>query len=105
MVDGFKRKLHRFQEIVYDYVAILSFTLYLFVLFGLSVAAPQYLDWLDYGIKIYVCTFLIIRFNPFRHYYEFTDLDRKIVFTAAMLLLTSTFLGAFLPDLLSHFTL
>lgn len=95
-------KVRHFQEIVYDYVTFFSFLLYLVVFFGLSISAPQYLNWLDYGIKFYVCIFLIFRFNPFRKFIHFTTLDRKIVFTAAILLMTSTFLGTFLSGFLSH---
>lgn len=94
--------IHRFQEILYDYITFFSFFLYIVVLFGLSVSAPQYLKLLDNAIKLYVCLFLIIRFNPFRKYIEFTALDRKVIFTSGIFILASTFLGTFLPDFIRH---
>jgi hypothetical protein len=39
---------------------------------------------------------LIWRFNPFRTYYEFTDLDRKIAFSSGLFILTTTTLNKYL---------
>ena len=36
------------------------------------------------------------RFNPFRTYYEFTELDRKIAFSAGAFILTTTVLNQYL---------
>lgn len=71
---------------------IFIFVSYLFVFaatFGLSKYAPQYLSFIDYYVKIYVCLFLIIRFNPLRRV-KFTELDRKIAFSAGLFILTTT---------------
>lgn len=100
------KHLHNAQLIVFDYIIFASYTLYLVAYFGLSVTAPQYLAKLDYFLKLYVSVFLVVRFNPFRDNVPFTRLDKKIVFSAAMLLLTSTFLGTFwgkLGEFLGHF--
>ena len=40
-------------------------------------------------MKYYVSIFLIIRFNPFTNSH-FTEFDRKIVFSSAIFLLTTT---------------
>ena len=68
---------------------------------GLSTSAPKYLDSLDYYVRIYICLFLIWRFNPFRMYYEFTDLDRKIAFSAGVFILTTTFLNQYVEEVKS----
>ena len=39
------------------------------------------------------------RFNPLRTHYEFTDLDRKIAFSAGMFILTTTALNQYLDYL------
>ena len=88
----FHKKLHKIQEKIFGYITFAAFLLYLVIFFGLSISAPKYLIWLDRFIRVYVCGFLIYRFNPFRENVQFTSLDQKIVFTAAMLLVTSTFL-------------
>jgi hypothetical protein len=59
------------------------------IIFGISRRAPEYLETLQYWVKIYVSLFLIIRFNFLRKV-QFTDLDRKIAFTAGLFLLTTT---------------
>jgi hypothetical protein len=56
---------------------------------GLSTNAPQYLDDLQYYVKMYVSLFLIIRFNPFRKV-QFTELDGRIAFSAGVFLLATT---------------
>jgi hypothetical protein len=38
------------------------------------------------------------RFNPLRGHYEFTDLDRKIAFSAGLFILTTTALNKYLTS-------
>ena len=50
-------------------------------------------------VKLYVCAFLLIRFRPFlRKPLEFTELDRKVVFSAGMFLLASSLLTSYASD-------
>jgi len=88
-----KKILHKLQEIFFDIFTYISFLLLLLSSFGLSIT---YLYSLDYYIRIYICLFLIWRFNPFRKYYEFTELDRKIAFSAGLFILTTTTLNKYL---------
>ena len=67
--------------------------------FGLSQTAPNYLQSLDYYVRVYICLFLIWRFNPLRTHYEFTDLDRKIAFSAGVFILTTTALNQYIEQL------
>ena len=85
----FNKDLHRFQNHIYDIVVYITWLLYIIVALGLSANAPQYLDDLQYYIKLYVSLFLIIRFNPFRRV-KFTGLDAKIAFSAGIFLITTT---------------
>jgi hypothetical protein len=66
---------------------------------GLSTSAPQYLDNLDYYVRIYICLFLLWRFNPFRKLDKFTNLDRRIAFSAGLFILTTTALNKYLLDI------
>lgn len=89
-----------FNESVY-FVHDKFFTGFLFIsyilifasFFGLSNSAPEYLATLDYYIRVYTCLFLIWRFNPFRTLDKFTELDRKITFSAGLFILTTTALN------------
>jgi hypothetical protein len=89
-------KLHRIQDTFYNYAINASYLLIIFSFMGISTLAPIYLNYLDYYIRIYICLFLMWRFHPFCANYEFTDLDRKIAFSAGVFILTTTALNEYL---------
>jgi hypothetical protein len=95
----FIEKLNSIQERFFNIFIILSYALIFISFFGLSDSAPKYLESVDYYVRIYICLFLIWRFNPFRKVYKFTDLDRKIAFSAGLFILTTTALNQYLIDL------
>ena len=90
--------LHKYQERIFNLVFYFSYLLIVLSALGLSTSAPNYLASLDYYVRVYICLFLIWRFNPLRSYYEFTDLDRQIAFTAGVFILTTTALNEYLED-------
>lgn len=91
-----KKRLNNFQERIFDIATYLTYFLIIISSLGLSETAPQYLDTLDHHLRIYICLFLVWRFNPLRSSYEFTNLDRKIVFSAGIFILTTTVLNEYL---------
>ena len=93
-----KQEIHSWQEKLFTTFIYASYILIILSSLGLSQWAPKYLDNLDYYIRIYICLFLIWRFNPLRTRYEFTDLDRKIAFSAGVFILTTTALNKYLDD-------
>jgi hypothetical protein len=93
-----KQQLHNFQENLFNIFIYVSYILMILSAFGLSQTAPTYLQSLDYYVRIYICLFLIWRFNPFRRHYEFTDLDRKIAFSAGVFILTTTALNQYIEE-------
>jgi cytochrome c biogenesis protein CcdA len=96
-----KRQLHYWQDRLFSIFIYTSYFLIIVSSLGLSQTAPKYLQYLDYYIRIYICLFLIWRFNPLRKYYEFTDLDRKIAFSAGVFILTTTALNQYLEQIKS----
>uniref|UniRef100_A0A6C0M0R7 Uncharacterized protein n=1 Tax=viral metagenome TaxID=1070528 RepID=A0A6C0M0R7_9ZZZZ len=64
--------------------------LYAIALLGIATVAPAYLDTLNLVLKYFIIGFLLVRFNPWTKYNEFTAFDRTIVFSAAFFLLAST---------------
>lgn len=98
-----KSQLHRLQEILFNIFIVVTYLLIIISSFGLSDSAQKYLKMLDYYIRIYVCLFLMWRFNPFRSYYEFTNLDRKVAFSAGLLILTTTALNQYLNEIKTFF--
>ena len=96
----FNLNLHRFQNRMFDIIVYITWVLYVVIALGLSANAPQYLDDLQYYIKLYVSIFLIYRFNPFRRV-KFTGLDAKIAFSAGVFLLATTAINSVLQNYLS----
>jgi hypothetical protein len=94
-----KQQLNYWQEKTFDIIIYISYILLIISSLGLSQSAPKYLKLLDFYVKIYICLFLIWRFNPFRSDYEFTDLDRKISFSAGLFILTTTYLNEYIDDI------
>ena len=97
-----KSQLHKWQERLFDIFIYVSYLLIIVSSLGLSQSAPKYLQSLDYYVRIYICLFLMWRFNPLRTHYEFTDLDRKIAFSAGAFILTTTALNQYL-DVIIHY--
>ena len=91
-------KLHKFQENIFDFTFLIIYILYFAIALGLSATAPKYLSFLDYYVKIYVSLFLIWRFNPFRKIHTFTNLDRKIAFSAGLFIITTTALNKYIIE-------
>jgi hypothetical protein len=97
----FNLNLHRFQDRMFDIIVYITWVLYVVIALGLSANAPQYLDDLQYYIKLYVSIFLIYRFNPFRRV-KFTGLDAKIAFSAGVFLLATTAINSVLNNYLTE---
>jgi hypothetical protein len=88
-----KQTLHGYQELFFDGFITLTYILIFLYAFGISAMAKKHLDVIDNYVRIYICLFLIYRFNPFRTKYEFTSLDRKIAFSAGLFIFTTTVFG------------
>jgi len=95
---SYKETLNNIQLIVFKIVVFFSYFLLIVSSLGLSENALIYLNKLSYYVKIYVCFFLIWRFNPLRTKYEFTDLDRNIAFSAGVFILSTTVLQKYVDN-------
>lgn len=91
-----KSTLHKYQEHLFDLIIYVTYILLIISSLDISETAPKYLDNLDYYVRVYICLFLMWRFNPLRTRYEFTNLDRKIAFSAGAFILTTTALNQYL---------
>ena len=96
MFQLFNKKIMHLQEIGFDSFIIISYFLVFISFIGLSSNAKQYLETMDYYVRIYICLFLILRFNPLKKFNGFTNLDKKIAFSAGLFILTSTVLNRYL---------
>jgi len=96
-----KYTLHKWQDKIFTFLINISYLLIVISSLGLSEWAPKYLSDLDYYLRIYICLFLMWRFHPFRTHYVFTDLDRKIAFSAGAFILTTTALNQYVEQVKS----
>ena len=95
----FYRDLSSAQETIFTISLVASYILIVASFLGLSSTAPKYLETLDYYVRIYICLFLLWRFNPFRKLDTFTELDRKITFSAGLFILTTTALSKYISQI------
>ena len=93
------KKLYTFQKNAFDYIFYLIYALMIISALGFSESAQKYIEQIDYYVRIYICLFLICRFNPLRKHYEFTNLDAKIAFTAGFFILTTTALNTYIINI------
>jgi len=87
-----------FQEKMFDIIINIAFLLAICAYFGFSQYSKELND-LYYYIKIYVCLYLIWRFNPLRSNYELTKLDIKIAFNAGLFILATTALSEYIKNI------
>jgi len=98
ILQMFNKTLNSFQEKIFNIFIFVSYFLIVLSFFGLSNYAPKFLEGIDYYVRIYICLFLIWRFNPFRKIDTFTNLDRKIAFSAGLFIITTTALNKYIID-------
>ena len=77
----------------YLWLALLIHVVYAAVLVGLVENAPEYIHTIESYVKVYVALFLVLRFNKYTGTSTFTPLDRKIVFSAGLVVLSTSALG------------
>ena len=91
------KELHTFQFRVFTLIVYVTWILYIVIALNLSISAPEYLNYLQSVMKIYISLFLIYRFNPFRSV-QFTKLDSKIAFSSGLFLLGTTAIDKILAN-------
>jgi len=87
-----------FHEKMFDIIINIILILAICAYFGFSQYSKE-MNNLYYYIKIYVCLYLIWRFNPLRSNYELTKLDIKIAFNAGLFILATTALSEYLKNI------
>lgn len=90
---------YHIQELLFTLFLAVSYALIFISYLGLYNSAPEYLSTISYYFNIYICLFLLWRFNPFRKLDTFTELDRKIAFSAGVFILTTTALNQYIIEI------
>lgn len=92
-----------FQEKLFDFSVYFFYFLLIISSIGLFYIESKYLDILQHYINTYICLFLLWRFNPLKKHFKFTNLDRKIAFSAGAIILTTTALNQYLKYFKDYF--
>jgi len=79
---------YKIQDTLFNLFIVISYILLALIISGYK-NANNYLQIIDYYVKIIICITLIYKFNRFRTS-KFTDLDRKLAYSAGIMLLTTT---------------
>ena len=96
---GYKEKLYKIQYTSFTIFVYLTYFIYIAYAIGFSKNIPTFLIDLNYYVRVYICLFLIWRFHPFKSNYEFTDLDRRIAFSAGLFILTTTVVNTYIAQI------
>jgi hypothetical protein len=81
--------LDKIQDRTLDIILFITYFLYFSLALGVYFISPQYITLLHNIVKLYICFFLIYRFNPWRHI-SCNHLDKRIAFSAGFFLLSTT---------------
>jgi len=101
MTKQFVYDLDKMQHRTLDTVLFITYVFYISIALGVYFISPQYINLLHNIVKLYICFFLIYRFNPWRTV-NCTYLDRRVAFTAGFFLLSTTIFENILHYFLSE---
>jgi len=89
-------KLLKMQEYGFTFFIIFTYVSYIAGIIGAFSINPMFVGKVDFYAKLYICIFLLVRFNPFRKDTKFTSLDRKIAFSSGVFLFTTVVVNGIL---------
>ena len=87
------------QYTLFHFTTYAIYALFILALIGAWSSAPQYLSIIQAFMQIYVGLFLVYRFNPFMSHTRFSDLDRRVAYTAGVFVLATTSLATYLKSI------
>jgi len=91
-------KYNNFGFIVVNYIAFLLYFIVLFVaIFGYPSRAPEYLDRVDFYLRMYIGIFLLWRFSA-SGLVHCTHLDKQMAFSAGCFIIFITLINDIVKD-------
>lgn len=92
--------IDKIQDRTLDIILFIIYFLYFLIAVGVYLISPEYINLLHNIVKLYICFFLIYRFNPWRTT-RCNHLDKRIAFSAGFFLLSTTIFENILTFLIS----
>ena len=81
--------IEKMQMRFYQTAIIVLYVCYFLIFFGIYQINPLYVRALSLFIHLFICGFLLWRFNPFKPHHELKHIDIQIIFASAIILLTN----------------
>ena len=72
----------------FRYISMLLLAIYITTYMGLLYVNPIYINRLTLSVNVFVCLFLLYKFNPLRTH-TLNKFDGKIIFASALFMLTN----------------
>ena len=83
--------LSEIQHFIIDWMGYITIIIFILLFVGIIQKEPTYFVEIIFIFKIFICLYLMYRFNDFRKNIKFTEIDRKVCFLAGFYLLFLTF--------------
>jgi hypothetical protein len=96
---------NQWHEKLYLLIYYLAWIFYFLSLIGISTFGYEFFDNAQGYLRIYICIFLIIKFNPYSKIWKtkkVTKFDINIAFHAGLFILTTTIINSFIGKYLEH---
>ena len=90
IINGADNTIDKLKKPIFIWSISLLHLFYFLIYFGILAISHEYVNYLNIFIQLFICVFLIIRFNPFRHHI-LREFDGQIIFASAAFLLTNLF--------------
>lgn len=97
------KNLYETNYYFFTVLTAIVFILYVISAIGLSRSAPEYLSPLQSIVQLYIGIFLIWRFNPFVKKAKFSDLDRKVAYSAGLFIISTTIVKSIVDSITPYF--
>ena len=88
MIDIIDTFVDIIKKPIYLFLILLINALTISAYFGILNYNVKYIDYLNIGIQLFICIFLIIRFHPIRKH-QLKEFDANIIFGSAVYLLVN----------------
>jgi len=96
----FDKLLENVKKPVYLTLLFVLYLTYFLVVFGIYQINPFYVAYFSKILQIFIASFLIIRFHPFRKH-QLNEFDDKIIFGSGLLILSDLGVTSLIENILN----
>jgi hypothetical protein len=90
------------HKLMYNAMVFIFYALTGMIFLGLSIVSAskytKYAETLNYYIRVYTSLYILYRFNPFKKNIACTTFDKQIIFSAGLVILTTSVIDAAITE-------